>query len=62
VRVIVYRNGGAIVRRLPPPAAFTSGNSLTVLTMSVDWPRLFVIGAAGYWLSADGGDTWTFVG
>ena len=62
VRVIVYRSGGAIVRTLPPAAAFTSGNSLTVLTMSVDWPRLFVIGAAGYWFSADGGDTWTFVG
>jgi hypothetical protein len=57
VRVIVYRNGGAIVRTLPSPSFMFNGN----LTLTVDWPLLVVTGPSGYWISDDGGDTWRFV-
>ena len=60
--MLVYRNGSAVDRLLPNPPTITSGDSLSRLTLTVDWPNLFVTGPTGYWVSEDAGDTWRFVG
>ena len=57
VRVIVYRNGAAIVRTLPGPSVTSPGH----VALIADWPELVVTGPSGYWLSQDGGDTWRVV-
>ena len=60
LRVLVYRNSRGIVRTLPPPPTPASGSAEARIL--VDWPRLVVTGATGYWVSDDGGDTWRFMG
>lgn len=62
IRVLVYRNGTGVERLPPNPPTITSGNSLSLLTLAVVWPRLIVTGANGYWISDDAGDTWRFFG
>ena len=61
-RVFVYRNGATIIRTLPPASAASAGTVFPPGVINVSWPTLIVTATTGYWVSANGGDTWRYVG